>query len=75
VDNGEWAASFANIFFLIFIIMLSMAVIILRIREPARERTYKIPFNIANIPVPTVIGIAIYIAYLVLALCSFHKIG
>lgn len=75
IENGEWAASFANIFFLIFLVMLSMAVIILRIKQPDRERPFKIPFNIANIPVPVVCGIFVYIGYLVLVMCSTNKIG
>jgi amino acid transporter len=75
IDNGEWAASFANIFYLIFLVMLSMAVIILRLKQPDRERPFKIPMNVGNVPIPVVCGIFIYIGYLVLVMCSTHKIG
>lgn len=75
VDNGEWTASFANLFFLLFIVMLLLAVIILRIRSPNIERTFRIPFAVNDIPIPVVLGIIVSVGYFCLALCSIKYIG
>jgi APA family basic amino acid/polyamine antiporter len=75
VDNGEWTATFANVFFLVFLILLNLAVVILRIREPERERPFKIPFSIGKIPVLSIVGIISCVSYVMLAFCSTHKIG
>lgn len=75
IDNPEWAATFANIFFLIFLLMIFLAVIILRIKQPDRERSFIIPFNVFNIPILVVFGIIISLGFIIFVGCSTKHIG
>lgn len=54
--NIENAAAVANIFTIILFLIVNIAVIILRIRDPDRNRPFKIPLNIFDIPITSIIG-------------------
>lgn len=64
-----------GIFFLIFLLMIFLAVIILRIKQPDRERSFIIPFNVFNIPILVVFGIIISLGFIIFVGCSTKHIG
>lgn len=75
VDSGETCAKFANVFFLIFMILIMTSVIILRMKNPDKKRSFIIPVNIMNVPVPLVLGICLCLFYLYIAFThSFSKL-
>ena len=57
IGNIETIARIATIFIFITFIVVNLSVIILRIREKEIPRPYRIPINIKNIPVISVLGI------------------
>jgi APA family basic amino acid/polyamine antiporter len=71
IENGEKSAMFANIFFLLFMVLIMSSVIILRYKKPDAIRKYKVPLNIGNIPVLPLIGVIICAFYLYVATCCF----
>jgi APA family basic amino acid/polyamine antiporter len=74
IDNGEKSATFANIFFLIFMILIMKTVIVLRLKNSEKPRSFIIPFNICNIPVVLVLGIIMCIFYLYIAITCFSQL-
>lgn len=70
--TGVRSAMFANITFLVLMMMLMAAVIILRIQHPEKPRAFKVPLNIGNIPVLMVGGIMMCAVYMYVAICCFR---
>ena len=54
--NIENSAAIANFFTIILFLIVNIAVILLRIKDPDRNRPFKIPFNIYDIPITSIIG-------------------
>lgn len=54
--NIETSVAVANFFTIIIFFIVNIAVILLRIKDPDRKRPFKIPFNIYDIPITSVIG-------------------
>jgi basic amino acid/polyamine antiporter, APA family len=54
--NIENSAAIANFFTIILFLIVNIAVILLRIKDPERNRPFKIPFNIYDIPITSIIG-------------------
>lgn len=54
--NLENAAAIANIFTIFVFFIVNICVIQLRFNDPHHNRPFKIPFNIFNIPITSVIG-------------------
>jgi len=54
--NLENIAAITNIFTIIVFFIVNISVIQLRIKKPDQDRPFKIPFNINNIPIPSLIG-------------------
>lgn len=75
VESGEWATTIANVFFLAFLVLISLAVIVLRSKEPDRERPFKVPLNVGNVPIPAVLGVLVSVGFIVFAALSTSKIG
>lgn len=75
VESGEKTAMISNIFFLMFMVILGMALIILRLNKPDLVRPFKVPGSIGKIPVLVALGILTYIFYIALAFCSFSDIN
>ncbi len=57
IGNIEIIARIATVFIFITFIVVNLSVIVLRIRQKEMSRPYRIPLNIKNIPVISVIGI------------------
>lgn len=72
--SGEKSAAFANIFFLVFSMILMIAVVVLRFKKPDVKRTFMIPVSIYNIPILPVIGVLISLFYLFIGILHFHAI-
>lgn len=65
LGNFEYSVILTNTFLIMFMLFLMTSVIILRKKQAERNRPFKIPFNIANVPVPVIIGILMVIFYAV----------
>ena len=65
IGNIEIIARITTIFIFITFITVNLAVIVLRIRKKALIRPYRIPINIQNIPVLSVLGILMTIILLI----------
>lgn len=57
IGNIETIARIATVFIFITFMVVNLAVIVLRIREKDLPRPYRIPLNIKNIPLTSVLGI------------------
>jgi len=57
IKDIETIARIATIFIFIAFILVNLSVIVLRIREKNLKRPYRIPLNINNIPVMSILGI------------------
>jgi APA family basic amino acid/polyamine antiporter len=55
--NIEAVANLTNFSIFITFIIINSSVIILRYKSPDLKRIFRIPFNVANIPLPAVLGI------------------
>ena len=58
IGKIETVAMIANLFIFTTFLLVNIAVIVCRYKDPNRKRPYKIPFNIGRVPVFAVIGIA-----------------
>ena len=67
----ETIARIATIFIFITFIVVNLSVIVLRMRQKGMARPYRIPFNIRNIPVISVLGIFMTFVLLGYAIYSF----
>jgi len=56
LGNLEKTVSVTNLGTLVIFFMVNLAVIVLRKKQPFRKRPFKIPFNIADIPISSVLG-------------------
>ncbi len=54
--NLENSVIFSNITTMILFTAVNLSAVILRFKKPDAERKFKIPFNINNIPIPSLIG-------------------
>ena len=57
LGNLENSVIVTNIMTMVLFFLINLSAIILRIKQPDRERNFKIPGNIMNIPVPSIIGV------------------
>jgi len=73
IGEGEKAASLANLFYLVFMTIIHIAVIKLRRMKPDAVRPFKIPGNIGNTPVMTVVGIIVNLLFIAASFCLFAK--
>lgn len=55
--NISNTAIFGDLIILSVFIMINIVVIALRIKQPELDRKFKVPFNINNIPIPSILGI------------------
>lgn len=55
-NNIENAAAVANFFTIILFFIVNISVILLRIKDPDRNRPFKIPLNMYDIPITSIIG-------------------
>ena len=73
IGDIETIARIATVFIFITFIVVNLAVIVLRVKEPKMKRPYKIPLNIKNIPVTSFLGIALTLMLLVYTIVSLIK--
>ncbi len=57
LGNLEKVTSITNISTISIFIMMNLSVIIMRFTKPNHKRHFKVPFNIKNIPIPSLIGL------------------
>lgn len=57
IGNIEIIARIATVFIFITFIVVNLSVIVLRVRLKEMHRPYRIPLNIKNIPIPSILGI------------------
>ncbi|MEW6468890.1 MAG: APC family permease [Bacteroidota bacterium] len=57
IGNVETAARFAALFVFAAFVIIHLCVIALRVKEKTRERPYRMPVNVLNVPVISVAGI------------------
>lgn len=86
IHYPEKCASLANIFFLVFMMIMMVCVILLRIQQKGSNSmgtlhyqdktssTYRIPLSVLDIPVFMVIGIVSCFAYLVFGIMNFRHL-
>lgn len=70
VYNPEKTALLSNLFFLIFMIVMMANVIILRIKQPEKER----PFKIKGMTILMSLGILLCMFYICLGITHFHNV-
>lgn len=73
IGNIETVARIATIFIFITFIVVNLSVIVLRVKEKELNRPYRIPLNIKNIPVVSVLGIIMTLILLSYNIYSFIK--
>ncbi len=71
IGNIETIARIATVFIFITFIVVNLSVIVLRVKEKKLSRPYRIPMNIKNIPVISLLGI---LTTLVLLGYSIHSL-
>lgn len=64
VGSFEYSVVVTNIFLMGFSLLLLIAVIALRVKEPDAKRPFRIPGDVYGIPVAAVLGIVIVVLYL-----------
>ncbi len=57
LGNIEFAARLTDFAIFIVFTLVNLAVILLRFHEPLLKRPFKVPFSIARLPIPSVLGI------------------
>lgn len=75
IGNIEIIARIATVFIFITFIVVNLSVIVLRIRQKKVPRPYRIPLNIKNIPVISVLGILtslLLLGYTIYSLVKEH---
>jgi basic amino acid/polyamine antiporter, APA family len=65
IGNIEIIARIATIFIFITFIIVNLSLIVLRIKDQEIKRTFRVPLNIRNIPVTSVLGVLSTIVLLV----------
>jgi basic amino acid/polyamine antiporter, APA family len=65
IGNIETLARIATVFIFITFIIVNLSLIVLRIKEPEIKKTFRVPLNIRNIPVISVLGVLSTIILLV----------
>lgn len=73
IGNIETVALITTLFIFVTFIIVNLSVIVLRVREKEMIRPYRIPLNIKNIPVISVLGIIITLILLSYNVYSFIK--
>ncbi len=58
--------SFSNISIFIVFIIMNLSVIVLRYKYPKKKRVFKVPFNLNNLPIPSIIAIIIGLVSIIL---------
>ena len=59
IGKLETVALIANFFIFITFLFVNIGVIVLRVKQADKERPYRIPLSIRNIPVPSILGIVL----------------
>ena len=57
IGNLEKVTSLTNISTISIFILMNLSVIVMRFTKPNHSRHFKVPFNINNVPVPSLIGL------------------
>lgn len=57
IGKLETVALIANFFIFVTFLFVNMAVLVLRRKKPGLERPYKVPVNIRDLPLPSILGI------------------
>ena len=57
IGNLTTVALIANLFIFITFLFVNISVVVLRTKSPAIKRPYRIPLNVRNIPIPSLLGI------------------
>ncbi|WP_343631749.1 APC family permease [Fluviicola sp.] len=57
IGKLETVALIANFFIFITFLFVNIAVLVLRKKKPGIERPYKVPVNIRDLPIPSILGI------------------
>lgn len=70
IGKLETVALIANFFIFISFLFVNIGVIVLRIKQSKKDRPYRIPLNIRNLPVPSMLGVI-----LTLLLLSYSVYG
>jgi APA family basic amino acid/polyamine antiporter len=73
IGKIETVALIANVFIFITFIVVNLSVIVLRIQDKKSERPFRIPINIRNIPVISILGIlmtALLLTYNIITLIN-----
>ncbi len=73
IENIETIARIATIFIFVTFIVVNLSVIVLRVREKDLPRPYRIPLNIKNVPVISVLGILTTLVLLGYAIYSLVR--
>ncbi|MBK8682175.1 MAG: amino acid permease [Bacteroidetes bacterium] len=73
IGNIETVARIATIFIFITFIVVNLSVIVLRVKEKELKRPYRIPVNIKNIPVISLLGIIMTLTLLIYNIYGFIK--
>ena len=73
IGKIETVAMIANIFIFITFIVVNLSVIVLRLQDKKLERPFRIPINIQNIPVISILGILMTIFLLSYNIYSLFK--
>jgi basic amino acid/polyamine antiporter, APA family len=68
IDSGEKCAYYANLFFLLFLILLQMSLLILRFKREKDVREFTVPLNIGKISMLNIVGIAFCLYYIYIVL-------
>ncbi len=70
IGKIETVAMIANIFIFITFIVVNLSVIVLRLQDKKLERPFRIPLNVRNIPVISILGILMTILLLTYSIYS-----
>jgi basic amino acid/polyamine antiporter, APA family len=76
IGEIETIARIATIFIFIAFILVNLSVVVLRVKEKNLRRPYRVPFNIKNIPLPSVLGIlftTLLLGYTIHALSNLNN--
>ena len=64
IGKIETVAMIANIFIFLTFLLVNIAAITLRVRQPDVKRPYRVPLNVRNIPLPSMLGIVMTLVLL-----------
>lgn len=73
IGNIETIARIATIFIFVTFMVVNLAVIMLRIKEPALNRPFRIPLNIKNLPLTSGLGVLLTLILLIYTVISLFQ--